>query len=215
MTTTRRALLTGVGTLAATTGCLGSVSRSGGTGGDTDCDRTTEPKVQSLPAPSLGNDDAAVTVMAFEDFACPHCRTYHLEEFPSIRSELVGSDVRYEHHDLPIPVSEQWSWAVAGAARAVQDGVDDATFFDYAKRLFEDQSSYSMSLLESLADAVGADGCDVRTAAANGRYRPVLEADRQRGVEMGVQGTPTVFVAGEQVNATFDDVRAAVERAQS
>ncbi|AUV81574.1 protein-disulfide isomerase [Salinigranum rubrum] len=214
MHTTRRALLAGTGaTLVATAGCLGSVTGSGG--GDSNCDLSARSPVESLPAPSLGPDDAGVTVMSFEDFSCPHCQTYHLEEFPSIESELVGGDVRYEHHDLPIPVSQQWSWAAASAARAVQDSTDDETFFAYAKSLFENQGSYSMSLVESLANDVGADGCDVRAAAENGRYRPVLEADRQRGLDMGVQGTPTVFVNGQEVTATFDAVRAAVERAQS
>lgn len=216
MQTTRRALLAGTGaTLAATAGCLGSVTGSGGGGGDTDCDLSARPTVESLPAPALGPDDASVTVMAFEDFSCPHCQTYHLEEFPSIESDLVGDGVRYEHHDLPIPVSEQWSWAAPSAARAVQESTDDETFFAYAKSLFENQSSYSMSLVESLANDVGADGCDARAAAENGRYRPVLEADRQRGLDMGVQGTPTLFVNGQQVNPTFDAVRSAVERVRS
>ncbi|WP_136588924.1 DsbA family protein [Salinigranum halophilum] len=215
MHTTRRALLTGAGaTLAATAGCLGSVTGSGGSS-DTDCDLSARPTVESLPTPALGPEDASVTVMAFEDFSCPHCQTYHLEEFPAIERDLVGGDVRYEHHDLPIPVSQQWSWAAAGAARAVQDSTDDETFFAYAKSLFENQGSYSMSLVESLANDVGADGCDVRAAAANDRYRPVLEADRQRGLDMGVQGTPTVFVNGREVNPTFDAVRSAVEGAQS
>jgi protein-disulfide isomerase len=216
MQTTRRALLAGAGVAAAATaGCLGSVTGTGGGGGDTDCDLSERAKVQSLPAPSLGPDDAAATVVAFEDFSCPHCRTYHLEEFPSIESELVGDGVRYEHHDLPIPVSERWSWAAASAARAVQDTTDDATFFDYAASLFENQDSYSMSLVQSLADDIGADGCDVRAAATNERYRPVLETDRRLGVEMGVQGTPTLFVNGQQVTATFEDVRTAVERVRA
>jgi protein-disulfide isomerase len=217
MHTTRRALLAGAGaTLAVTAGCLGSVTGGGGgSSGDSDCDLSARPTVESLPSPALGGDDASVTVMAFEDFSCPHCRTYHLEEFPAIEEELIGDDVRYEHHDLPIPVSEQWSWAAAGAARAVQESTDDETFFAYAKSLFENQSSYSMSLVESLATDVGADGCDARAAAENGRYRPVLEADRQRGVDMGVQGTPTVFVNGQQVNATFDAVSSAVENVRS
>jgi protein-disulfide isomerase len=213
MHTTRRALLAGAGAaVAATAGCLGSIT---GGGGDSDCDLSARQPVQSLPAPALGPEDASVTIMAFEDFSCPHCRTYHLEELPSIEAEVVGGDVRYEHHDLPIPVSQQWSWAAAGAARAVQDSTDDETFFAYAKSLFENQSSYSMSLVQSLADEVGADGCDVRAAAENGRYRPVLEADRQAGLDMGVQGTPTLFVDGQQVNPTFDAVRSAVERVQS
>jgi protein-disulfide isomerase len=215
MHTTRRALLAGAGaTLAATAGCLGSVTGSGG-GDDTNCDLSARETVESLPAPALGPDDAGVTVMSFEDFSCPHCQTYHLEEFPDIESELVGDGVRYEHHDLPIPVSQQWSWATASAARAVQDSTDDETFFDYAKALFENQGSYSMSLVESLANDVGADGCDVRAAAENVRYRPVLETDRQRGLDMGAQGTPAVFVNGQQVSATFDAVRSAVERARS
>ena len=206
MQTTRRALLVSAGaTVAATAGCLGS--GGGGSGGgsqNTDCDLSERPTVDSLPAPSLGPDDAAVTIAAFEDFSCPHCRTYHLEEYPDVESTLVGDDVRYE----------QWSWAAASAARAVQDGTDDETFFDYAKRLFENQSSYSMSLVESLADDAGADGCDVRAAATNGRYRPVLEADRQRGLDSGVQGTPTVFVNGTEVEATFDAIESAVDQAR-
>jgi protein-disulfide isomerase len=219
MQTSRRALLASAGVAVATTaGCLGSItggSSGGGGSANTDCDLTARATVDSMPAPSLGADDAAVTISSFEDFSCPHCRTYHLEEFPAIESELVGDDVRYEHHDLPIPVSEQWSWAVAGAARAVQDSTDDETFFDYAKRMFENQGSYSMSLLDSAADELGADGCDVRAAAENGRYRPVLEADRRRGVDMGVQGTPTVFVNGTEVGSTFADVQSAVDSARS
>lgn len=211
MKTTRRALLAAAGgSLISMTGCLGSVT--GGSGGG--CDLSARDTVQSLPRPSMGPDDAAVTIMAFEDFACPHCRTYHLEEFPSIESELVGDGVRYEHYDFPIPVSQQWSWAAASAARAVQDSTDDATFFDYSKALFEEQDSYSMSLVQSLAEEAGADGCDVRAAAKNERYRPVLESDRQNGVDLGVRGTPTVFVNGQQVTATFGEVRRAVENAR-
>jgi protein-disulfide isomerase len=214
METTRRALLAAAGgSLFATTGCLSSVTS--GSGGGDGCDLSARETVQSLPVPSIGPDDAAVTVMAFEDFACPHCRTYHLEEFPPIESELVGDGVRYEHYDFPIPVSQRWSWGAASAARAVQDATDDATFFDYSKALFENQNSFSMSLVQSLAEEVGADGCDVRAAAENERYRPVLEATRQNGVELGVQGTPTVFVNGRSVTATFDDVRMAVESARS
>jgi protein-disulfide isomerase len=218
MWTTRRALLGSAGAaVAATAGCLGSVTGgdSGGGNQDTDCDLSARSTVESMPTPSLGPDDAAVTIAAFEDFSCPHCRTYHLEEYPDVESSLVGGDVRYAHHDFPIPVSERWSWAAASAARAVQDSTDDETFFDYAKRLFENQSSYSMSLVESLATEVGADGCDVRAAATNGRYRPVLEADRQRGLDSGVQGTPAVFVNGTAVDATFAAIESAVEGAQS
>ncbi|MFB6256669.1 MAG: thioredoxin domain-containing protein [Haloplanus sp.] len=125
MERTRRAYLAaaaGLG-LGATAGCLG-----GSSGGANGCTIEDEPTVGELPAPTLGSSDAGVTVMAFEDFACPHCATYSLEVFPQLRSEYVEPGVvRHEFHDFPIPVDETWSWQAASAARGVQDETDDAT----------------------------------------------------------------------------------------
>ncbi|MFB6161789.1 MAG: thioredoxin domain-containing protein [Haloferacaceae archaeon] len=176
---------------AAAAGCLG-----GDGGGGT---ATPEP---SLSAPVLGDPDAAVTVASYEDFACPHCRTYALDVFPRIREEYVApGKVRYEHHDFPIPVDERWSWDAALAARAVQDAVGDEAFFEYATRLFENQGQYSMDLIGRLADAVGADADAVRQAVREERFRPTVAADRRRGRDAGVSGTPTVFVDGEALSS--------------
>jgi hypothetical protein len=135
MDRTRRAYLAaaaGVG-LGTAAGCLGS-----GSGGAAGCTIEDEPTVSSLPAPTLGRSDAPVTVVAFEDFACPHCATYSLEVFPDIRPEYVETGVvRYQFRDFPVPVDERWSWQAASAARGVQDEMDDATFFEYAHALFE------------------------------------------------------------------------------
>jgi len=177
--------------------------------------------VESLPTPVQGDPESAVTVAVYEDFSCPHCRDFHLNVYPDVVSEFVDADrIRYEHHDFPIPVDEQWSWAVAGAARAVQDEVGDEAFFEYAALAFEEQGSYSMDVLANLANEVGADGEAVRSAAENDTYAPVLDADRSEGQDRGVQGTPTVFVNDEQVDldsgdSQFDAIRSAIESAES
>jgi len=208
MDRTRRAYLATAigGGLGATAGCLG------GSGGANGCTIEDEPTVSSLPAPTLGPDDAPVTVVAFEDFACPHCATYSLEEFPDLRSEYVDAGVvRYEFHDFPIPVDERWSWEAASAARGVQDEVDDGTFFEYADALFENQGDFSAGLITELADDVGAPGCAIQADAVNESYRPVIEADRQRAIDRGAQGTPAVFVEGRSVSPTYDAIANAVE----
>jgi protein-disulfide isomerase len=211
MDRTRRAYLgavAGVG-LAATAGCLGGGGGGDGTG---DCTVEDEPTVSSLPAPTIGADDADVTVAAFEDFACPHCATYSLEVFPDLRSEYVDAGVvRYEFHDFPIPVDERWSWQAASAARGVQDETDDETFFEYAHALFENQDDYSPALIADLADEVGAPGCAIQADARNETYRPVIEADRERAVDRGAQGTPAVFVAGRSVSPSYDAIADAIE----
>jgi len=211
MTRTRRAYLgavAGIG-LGATAGCLGGGSGGRGTG---DCDIGDEPTVSELSAPTLGPDDAEVTVAAFEDFACPHCATYSLEVFPDLRAEYVETGtVRYEFHDFPIPVDDRWSWQAASAARGVQDETDDSTYFEYAHALFENQNDYSPALITDLANDVGAPGCAIQADALNETYRPVIEADRQRAVDRGAQGTPAIFVAGRSVSPTYDAIAGAIE----
>ena len=157
----------------------------------------------------------SVTVMAFEDYACPHCRTYVLDVLPKLAAEyLEPGAVRYEHHDFPIPVDGKWSWAAAGAARAVQDTVGDDAFFEYSELLFENQDRYSMDLVGRLAEQVGADPGTVRAAARSDKYRPVLQADRERGEQLELGGTPEIFVDGEKTDGhSFDTVASAIEAA--
>ena len=211
MDTTRRAVLAtiGSGTTLGLAGCLGGAG--GSSGGSGDCDISEEPKVQQLTAPRMGPEDAPVVVKAWKDYVCPHCATFTLDVVPKIESNFVESgDVRYEHHDLPLPMSE-WSWTVPNAARGVQESMDDETFFEFSETMFSNQGRYSMDLIQNKAEEVGADGCAIRGDAVNETYRPAIEADKQRGLDRGAQGTPAVYVNGTQVQPNWEQVKAAIE----
>ena len=206
MDISRRSVLAGGATIGASAlaGCIG------GGGGD---------KVEELPTPTIGQDDAPVTVQAFEDFACPHCGTFALEILPAIVEEYVEpGDVRYEHHDFPLgdPTSTlgdpSWRWQAASAARAVQDAQGDEAFFQFVKGIYLNIDKNSVEVLGALADQLGVDRESVESAARELRYQPVLEADKSLGKEMGVRGTPTVFVNGSKVESyAFQRVSAAIE----
>lgn len=209
MRTTRRALLAAAGSTIAvgTAGCVGGI----GGGGAGNCDLQEEEPVEQMPTPVVGDSEASVTVRAFEDFACPHCATYSLDVFPRVRDEYVEpGEIRYEFHDFPIPMND-WSWAAPSAARGVQDSMDDEAFFDFSHDLFENQSSYSMSLVQNLADDIGADGCDIRGDAEFVTYRPFLENAQQEASNMGLRGTPTVLVGDQQVEASYEAISSAIE----
>ena len=218
MRPTRRAYLASAGTaLASVAGCLGGGSGPSGpdseqTQGANGCTLKNEDQVEDLPTPALGNADSGVTVKVWEDYSCPHCATFALEVFPKLRSQYIDpGKIRYEHHDFPIPVDQKWSWAAASAARGVQDTTDVATFFEYTHKLFQNQNSYSMSLVTKLANEVGAPGCDVQSDAVYYTYKPVLQADKQAGKDAGVSGTPGVFVNGKSVEPSYGAVSSAIE----
>jgi protein-disulfide isomerase len=209
MQRTRRGYLAAVGTVGLAAGCLGGREGSG------DCTIDDEPTVSELSRPTIGSADAGVTVAAFEDFSCPHCATFSLEVLPELRTEYVDAGVvQYEHHDFPIPVDERWSWQAASAARGVQDETDDQTFFEFAHALYENQDRYSPGVMTELANEVGAPGCAIQADAVNETYRPVLESDRQAGIDRGVGGTPAVYVDGRTTDPTFDAIAAAIEGAR-
>lgn len=197
---TRRQVLVGLGitaTLGSLAGCLG------GDDGD------------PLPAPVAGNPDGAVTLKVFSDFACPHCRTYHLSVFPALETGILSDgDVRYEHRDFPIPVDQEWSWRTASAARAAQAVAGDEAFWDLSEELYRHQGTWSPSLLEQLGDEVGADGAAVRRAGMQDQYRDVVQADRTFGEELGVPGTPAIVLDGQLVSPSVTAIEQAVAAAR-
>jgi protein-disulfide isomerase len=188
----RRVLGTGAAALALG-GCLGATGPG-----------------ETLSPPVAGDPDAAVTVAVYEDFACPHCKTFAEAEFPTIQSEYIDpGTIRYEHHDFPIPVHPRHSWQAANAARSVQ--ARDGDFWAFTKGLFANQSSLGPSLYEQLANEQDLNGAGVRSDAVNARYRETVRGDRAGGQDRGVTGTPTVFVDDEQVPASAAEIGAAID----
>ncbi|QSG11452.1 Protein-disulfide isomerase [Halapricum desulfuricans] len=206
--TTRRGFLVS-GAVAGSVGLAGCGALSrGGT------KTTVDPDAETLPAPVRGDSNADVTVMAFEDYVCGHCATFVLDHLPDLISEYVEpGTVRYEHHDFPLPLSDE-SWRAPNAARAVQDTVGEDAFWEFSHGLYENQSDLGPSLYETLAEEVGADPETVRSAAVDETYETTVVADRQYGDSLGVDSTPTVFVNGNALGRyDFETVSQAVDDA--
>lgn len=217
MERTRRAVLASVGAVGAVgvAGCLGGSDHDHDVP-DYDCEAGQPETPDEAPRPALGDPGAEVTVAAFEDFSCPHCATYKLEEFPTIREEYVDTGVvRYEHWDFPIPVDDQWSYAVPSAGRGVAARQGDEAFFEFSRVAYELQDDYTMDAVGYAAEEAGADPCSAIAGAEHVPYRAALSNDRSQGEGWGLSGTPTVFVDGDAVDATAEDVAEAVEAATS
>ena len=229
----RRGVLGGLaaGTLALA-GCSGGGGATtqdgdgdadGDTDGTADGDLVVTPGADgTLPTPVAGNPDAQVTLAVYEDYACPHCAHYNQDGFPELASSyLDAGEIRYEHHDLPIPVANPGSWEAASAGRAVQAMAGDEQFYAFANGVFENYRQIpdgGPSMYESVATDLGLDGGAVRSAAENQTYQATVEADRQAGIDAGVQSTPTFVLDGDIVAAgwgeeTLSTVRSAIDDA--
>ena len=214
MKQTRRAVLAGLS-------AAGVVGAAGCLGDDTpdvpeyDCDAESEsPDLEYRPI--LGDPDSDVVVQVFEDFTCGVCADFKLDEFPAVREAHIDTEeVRYEHWDFPIPVDEDWAVPVASAARGVGAREGDEAFFAFTGEAYEFHGSYTLDAIGYAAEEAGADPCAAIADAEDRSYEPALLSDREEGVSIGVQGTPTVFVNGEVVNSNAEAIADAVEAARS
>ena len=163
--------------------------------------------------PRKGLADAPVEVVVFEDFLCPHCASFAEGITPRIEREFVddGSAAYYSKNFVVIsPESER----IAQVGECVFEQGNDA-FWTFEEVAFRSQSGLTEARAIALAEEYVSDldGEQLRDCIADGRGLDAVRADMADAQALGLQGTPTVFVDGEEVRAGYDDIAAAIEAA--
>ena len=140
--------------------------------------------------PSRGPGDAAVTIIEFSDFQCPYCRqqavTLHrvLEEYPR--------DVRLVFLDFPLSAHPD----ARNAAQAAGCAGEQGQFWAMHDLLFQHQEALGAEDLRTYAQKVGIDANKFDACMKSGRQTPGIDKTVRLGEEIGVDGTPALFVNG-------------------
>lgn len=163
--------------------------------------------------PRKGADDAPVEVVVFQDFQCPHCGTFKEDVVARLDREYVETgDVAYYAMDFVVigPESER----IAQVGECVREQGDDA-FWAFETAAFRSQSNLNEARAISLAlEYTGdIDEEELRACVAEDSGLEAVRADATTAQALGLRGTPSVLVDGEQVEATYDGVAAAIEAA--
>jgi protein-disulfide isomerase len=166
----------------------------------------------------LGDPNAKVVIDVFEDFKCPHCKTFTLETEPIIIAELVGTgQVFYVFHNFPFLVEGESNMAALGAMCAAEQN----RLYDFKKIIFTNAQflagEYTEKKMVAFADSLNLKMDQFRKCMSDKSYQTEIDADLALGKQMGVQGTPSIFVNGVDVAPgvvpTFAQIKAAVEAA--
>jgi protein-disulfide isomerase len=144
------------------------------------------PQVVDLDRHVYGAPDAPVTVVEYGDFECPYCGA----AAPVLREVVDESagQVRLVYRHFPLFTKHPFALTAALAAEASGD-----LFWPMHDLLFAHQTKLSDADLERYAAQIGAGPVTGEAAQA---FRPAVEADYRSGGELGVRGTPTLFIDG-------------------
>jgi len=185
---------------------------------------TVEPNQRPLAeGTAMGDPNAPVVIDVFEDFQCPACLTYSEEVEPLITETYVANgQVYYVFHHYPFLDSNSITKESHQAANASMCAAEQDLFWEYHDILFanwngENAGAFSDRRLVAFAETLDLDMEQFTECFEENRYQDEIQADFNLGMEMGVTGTPSVFVNGQQISPGFvpgvDDIRQAVEAA--
>lgn len=184
--------------------------------------------VEAFPRPmengvAMGDPNAPVVIDVFEDFQCPACKLYTEEVEKRIVETYVGSgQVYYVFHHFPFLDRSSATGESHQAANASMCAMEQSRFWDYHDLLFanwngENIGSFGNDNLIAFAETLGLDMNLFSACFEENRYEDAIQADFNLGLEMGISGTPSVFVNGQHISPTriptFEDVQLAVEAA--
>ncbi len=174
-----------------------------------------EDKVGSADV-SLGNPNAAVTLVEYASVTCPHCARFNAEVYPGLKARYIDTGkIRYVFREVPIHEQEDAAGFLiarcAGPERYL--AVADALF--RSQTLLFDKHDLHGWLMAGAA-AGGLDDAQMRACisdvaaiqAFNARAEHTMTVDK-------VDSTPTVIVNGKPVEAkgaefTLADIDAAL-----
>lgn len=158
--------------------------------------------------------DPKVTLVEFLDFECEGCRAAYplVEELRNQYGDRVEFVIRY------FPLSGHFNGE--RAARAVEAAAQQGQLEAMYRKMYETQSAWGEQGVP--ADDVFrgfATDLDLDMAAFDAAYNDPatlerIRVDQQDGEKLGVMGTPTFFVNGQQIALRrAEDLRTAVEDA--
>ena len=145
--------------------------------------------------PAKGDRKAAVTIVAFSDFQCPFCA--RLEPILNEVSGAYGDAVRVVWKDFPLTAIHPDAFKAAEASHCA---AEQARYWDYHRRLFENQQSMGLPALKAHAAAIGLDMARFDSCLESSRYAARVQESLDTGASVGVQATPTVFINGRALH---------------
>ena len=148
------------------------------------------PKIDG--APVRGAPMATVTIVEFSDFQCPFCGRAH----PVLAEAIAELDGRVKLIFKHFPLSGH----VRGmpAARAAVAAQRQGKFWQMHDLMFEHQQELGDEQLLGYAKQLGLDMDRFKTDLASSEVQAQIDADKEAGIRLGVDSTPTIIVNGRR-----------------
>ncbi len=169
---------------------------------------------------TLGDPNAPVTIDLYGDFRCSACFVFtEMGTASQIDNNLVATGkAKVVWHDFTIIDHNDGAHASRDAANAAWCAADENKFWVMHDWLYANQSAteapdaFTIDRLLQIGQQAGMDMAKFQPCVQNGTHNADIAAE-EASLPSTISGTPTTFVNGTMVDATYDAVKAAVDAA--
>ncbi len=168
-----------------------------------------------------GEPEAPVTIIAYADYQCGHCKKFTEETERVIEQEYVEEGlVRLEFRNMVVFDGRE-SWLAAKAAECAND---QGYFWEYHDKLFEEQRSpesgaFAPERLKRFAGEVGLDQAEFDACYDSDEHEDDISDEVEAGRDAGIRSTPWLIVtvtgetSGETVQGNkLEELREAIDK---
>lgn len=147
----------------------------------------------------LGNKDAQVAIIVYDDWECPFCKRFH--ETTKQAVEDYKGKVSLVYRQFPLDMLHQKARPEAEASECVAKlGGNDAfwKFIDLVLEITTSNDGLDLTLLPKFAAQAGVNLTDYNACVKNGDTKAIVEKQIQEGQDAGVTGTPGAFAVNKK-----------------
>jgi protein-disulfide isomerase len=144
---------------------------------------------------TLGNPEAKITLILYEDFQCPFCGLFFSDAEKNIKETyLKDGNVRLVYRDFAFLGPES-----VRSAEAARCAGDQGKFWDYHEYLYthqngENEGAFSDTNLKSFAKGLGLETASFNKCLDESKYTKAVADSKDEASVSGVSGTPKGFL---------------------
>lgn len=153
-------------------------------------------KIDITGQPTLGEDDAKITIIEFSDFQCPYCGRAATGPVKQVIKEYVDTGkAKLVFMNYPLGFHEY----AQVAAEASECANEQGKFWELHDKIFENQASLSKENLVKWAQEAKLDMNMFNGCLNDNKYAQEVQNDMAAAQIAGVQGTPSFLINGNLI----------------
>jgi protein-disulfide isomerase len=181
--------------------------------------QTTDAEIDTSTIEDMaqGNPDADVTVIEYASFTCPHCATFHAENYDKLKADYIDTDkINFIYREVYFDRYGLWASMVARCG-------GEQKFFGISDLIYDGQSEWVragepaaiVDELRKIGRLAGIDNDTLEACLQDGDKAKTLVAWYEENAKRdGIDSTPSFIIDGKKYsNMPYDKMKELIDTA--